>query len=197
MARSALRVEIGLDDGTVLVGLVARFDPQKNHQGFVDAAALILRKQPNVKFIMVGHGINWSNATLVDWINKAGIASSVHLLGQRSDMPLVTAALDVAVNSSLGEGFPNAIGEAMACAVPCVVTDVGDSADIVGETGRVVPAGDPVSLAEEIFQILSLSHEERVKLGQAARKRVAERYEIGAVVERYQVFYSLLAEEKI
>ena len=193
-ARLALRNELGLDADVFLVGLVARFDPQKNHQGFVEAAAHVHRQQPGVRFIMVGHGVDAANEALRDWIEKADIGSTVHLLGQRSDMPMVTAALDVAVNSSLGEGFPNAIGEAMACGVPCVVTDVGDSADIVGSTGRVVAAGDAVDMAAKILQLQALTHDEHTKLGQSARRRVAECYEIGDVVHRYQAFYSSLIE---
>lgn len=193
-ARLALRSELRLDSDAILVGLVARFDPQKNHSGFIEAAALIHRAQPNVRFVMVGHGIECSNLVLHEWIERAGIATVIHLLGQRSDMPLVTAALDVAVNSSLGEGFPNAVGEAMACGVPCVVTDVGDSADIVGDTGRVVAAGDASGLAEQIMQLLALSREERARLGQAGRGRVSAHYEIGTVVRRYQSFYSALTE---
>lgn len=196
-ARSALRGELGLDDDAILVGLVARFDPQKNHRGFIEAASKVLNKQSDVKFIMVGHGIDSSNTALRDWTEKYGIASAVHLLGQRNDMPLVTAAFDVAVNSSLGEGFPNSVGEAMACGVPCVVTDVGDSADIVGPTGRVVAAGDSVGLGNQILLLLALSHEERIQLGDAARRRVADRYEIGNVVGGYQAFYASLVEKKI
>jgi glycosyltransferase involved in cell wall biosynthesis len=141
---------------------------------------------------MVGKDIEGTNAVLKGWIDEAGITDVVHLLGQRSDMPVVTAALDVAVNASLGEGFPNAVGEAMACAVPCVVTDVGDCADIVGATGHVVPAGDSGLLAAHVLQLLAMPAEERARLGQAARRRVAEHYEIGDVVRRYEAFYSAI-----
>lgn len=191
-ARLALRTELGLHVEAVLVGLVARFDPQKNHRGFVEAAARVHRERPDARFVMVGNGIDDTNAVLRGWIDEAGIGAATHLLGQRSDMPTVTAALDVAVNASLGEGFPNAVGEAMACAVPCVVTDVGDCADIVGPTGRVVAAGDAAALAVQVLQLLALPPDDRAKLGQAARRRVAERYEIGDVVRRYEAFYAAI-----
>jgi glycosyltransferase involved in cell wall biosynthesis len=98
--------------------------------------------------------------------------------------------MDVLVSSSAyGEGFPNVIGEAMSCAVPCVVTDVGDSALIAGDTGRVVPPRDPRALSGAIHEILSMSPEKRKRLGAAARQRIEENYSLPAVVARYQDLY--------
>ncbi len=109
-------------------------------------------------------------------------------------MPRLMASLDVlASSSSYGEAFPNVLGEAMACGVPCVVTDVGDSAEIVGETGRVVQSGDMAGLARHIQDLLSLPIEERARLGQQARTRVAANYEIGYVTRLYEEFYERMA----
>jgi glycosyltransferase involved in cell wall biosynthesis len=118
-----------------------------------------------------------------------------HLLGLRNDLPRLTAAFDIAVSSSSwGEAFPNVLGEAMACGVPCVVTDVGDSAYIVGDTGRVVPSGDMAGFAGAINDLLSMPEQPRLDLGVRARKRVAENFEIGQVVRRYESFYEGLAD---
>lgn len=195
-ARAAVRHELGLAEDTLLVGLVARFDPQKNHRGFVAVARAVHHARPEVAFVLVGRGIDAGNDTLARWIDEAGIASRVHLLGERADVARLTAALDVAVNTSLGEGFPNTVGEAMACGVPCVVTDVGDSADIVGLTGRSVPAHDMPAFARQVLDLLALPVDERVRLGQSARRRVAERYEIDTVVARYRDFYADLLERE-
>ena len=111
-------------------------------------------------------------------------------------MPRLMAALDVLVSSSFGEGFPNVLGEAMACGVPCVVTNVGDSAEIVGETGRVVAPGDMAALAQDIVEVLELSDEERQALGARARERVQARYRIGSVVRQYEEFYEHLIERE-
>lgn len=193
-ARVSVRAELGLAPNAPLVGLVGRFDPQKHHIGFVEAAALLHRRLPDVHFLLAGQGVDAHNVTLAGAIRAAGIEAVTHLLGLRSDVPRIMAALDVLASSSYGEAFPNVLGEAMSCGVPCAVTDVGDSAYIVGETGRVVAAGDMAGLAAAMQGLLALPLEERVELGQRARARVAGNFEIGEIVRRYEAFYEELAE---
>jgi glycosyltransferase involved in cell wall biosynthesis len=119
------------------------------------------------------------------------------LLGLRNDMPELMAALDVlASSSSYGEAFPNVLGEAMACGVPCAVTDVGDSAYIVGDTGHVVASGDMTGLAQALAGILQLPAAERLALSEAARSRVATHFEIGHITRQYEAFYTDLASIK-
>jgi glycosyltransferase involved in cell wall biosynthesis len=115
-------------------------------------------------------------------------------MGQRDDIPRLMAALDVLASSSVGEAFPNVLGEAMACSVPCAVTDVGDSAYIVGDTGRVVASGDMTGLAAALESLLKLPLDQRRSLGERARARVVECFEIGKVVRMYEAFYEELAE---
>jgi len=189
-ARRVVRTELGLDVDTPLVGLIGRFDPQKNHDGFFVAAGLLHRQLPQVHFVLAGKGVDKNNQALKQAIDKAGVFSNTHLLGLRSDMPDLMAALDVlASSSSYGEAFPNVLGESMACGVPCAVTDVGDSAYIVGDTGRVVAPGDMTSLASAIEELLALSPSEKVVLGEHARARVAAHFEIGKVVQQYENFF--------
>lgn len=193
MARLAVRAEIGIPPETPLVGLMARFDPQKNHEGFLDAAVMIRQELPLVQFVLAGGGVDVSNTVLNEAIQARGLSGAVHLLGRRDDMPRLMAALDVlASSSSYGEAFPNVLGEAMACSVPCVVTDVGDSAEIVGEAGRVVNAGDMEGLAQQIVKLLCLPSKELRVLGSQARERVATNYEIGHVARVYEAFYQQL-----
>lgn len=189
-ARSAVRQELGLDREALLVGLIARFDPQKDHENFIRAAGLLHRHRPDVHFVLCGDGIDRENTQLGGWIEAAGIGTHCHLLGRRRDMARLNAALDVAtLSSSWGEGFPNVVGEAMACGVPCAVTDVGDSALIVGESGRVVPCRDPEALAAAWQELLDMPVEERRVLGAAARRRIEERYSLQAVVALYEQLY--------
>jgi glycosyltransferase involved in cell wall biosynthesis len=119
----------------------------------------------------------------------------VHLLGLREDVPTVTAALDVSVLSSTSEGFPNVVGEAMSCGVPCVVTDVGDCAWIVGDTGRVVPPHDSASLASAIDGVLALGPTQRAALGERARRRIANHFSLDAVVGQYEHVYETVWSE--
>jgi glycosyltransferase involved in cell wall biosynthesis len=192
-ARAAVRSELNLAADTRLVGLIGRFNPQKNHAGFFQAAGLLHRRLPTVRFLLAGKGIDEGNGELVRAMESAGIRSVTHLLGLRSDISRLMAALDVLASSSFGEAFPNVLGEAMACGVPCAVTDVGDSAYIVGDTGKVVLAEDMAGLAAAMESLLLLSPVERQALGLRARSRVAENFEIGQVVKRYEAFYEDLA----
>jgi len=185
-ARDAVRGELGLDDGTPLVGLIARYDPQKDHATFVAAAGLLYRQHPTAHFLFAGLGADAANGTLTAAIADAGITNHCHLLGHRRDVPDLMAALDVACSSSIGEGFPNTVGEAMACGVPCVVTDVGDSALIVGDTGRVVPPRHPKALAREISSILSLRSDTRYTLEKLVRNRIKAEFSLDAIAEAYQ-----------
>lgn len=137
-ARAALRQELGIPDQAPVIGVIARFDPQKDFRTFVEAAGRLRAVVPDAQFVLCGRDVDRTNRELMRWVEAAGVASGSHLLGERTDIPDVDAALDIATSSSsYGEAFPNAVGEAMACAVPCVVTEVGDSARIVGDTGRV------------------------------------------------------------
>ena len=193
VARNRVRQELGLSSDTVLIGLVARYDPQKDHKTFIHAAGLLAAFRPEVQFLMCGPGITWDNQTLATWIEAAGLQDRVHLLGRRDDMAAVQAALDLACSSSLGEAFPLAVGEAMAACVPCVVTDVGDSDLIVGETGLVVPAGDPTALAASLTEMVDVGPEGRSQLGMDARRRIAERFSLARMIARYESLYTDLS----
>ncbi len=193
-ARSRLCEELGIPKDNVLVGLVARFDPMKDHKTFLRAASRVGERYPGVHFILVGRGVDTRNRTLWRWINEERLNSRVHLLGQQQEIHRILAGLDVACSSSsFGEGFSNTIGEAMACAVPCVVTNVGDSARIVGETGKVVPPKTPDALANAIIELLELPFEERQELGNAARERVRKCYSLDKTVRDYEKVYLSIA----
>jgi glycosyltransferase involved in cell wall biosynthesis len=194
-ARARVRAEAGIPDDAPVVGLVARFHPQKDHRTFFEAAEQVARRFPDVHFLLCGNGLSWENPEVTAMTERAGIAERSHLLGYRADVPAVQASLDIAcLCSQGGEGFPNTVAEAMACGVPCVVSDVGDAATIVGEIGRVVPIGDAASLARGIGELLCLDGEERLRLGQRARQRIVERYDFGQFMARYEALYDQLAE---
>ncbi len=192
-AGPALRQELGLGAETRLVGLAARFDPMKDHQTFLKAAEIVRRSHPEAHFILCGSGADQDNGKLKDWCKELGISEFVHALGFRSDVPRIQAGLDVAVSSSTGESFSNSIGEAMACGTPCVATDVGDSADIIGHTGRMVSPGIPEDLAAGIVELLEMDRDDFLALGQRARQRIVEKYSMPVVSEAYAKIYQKLA----
>lgn len=189
-ARLSVRRELGLRESVPLIGLVARFDPQKDHRNFIAAAGRLQAQMPQVHFLLCGRGVDGDNRSLGQWIGERQLADRMHLLGPRSDIPRITAALDIAVSSSAGEGFPNVLGEAMACGVPCVATDVGDSALLIGDTGRIVPPSDAAALARAWRQMLELDPGQRRSLGRSARQRVEQHFSLPVIVGRYQRLYS-------
>ena len=189
-ARLRLRQDLNVQSNTRLVGLVGRFDPVKGHEVFLEAAAQMNASHSNIHYVLAGRGVDSSNGPLRDLIEKFGLTRRVHLLGQRRDIGPVTAALDVATCSSHSEGFPNVIGEAMACCVPCVATDVGDAARVIGDTGLIVPADNPRDFADACIKLIDMPVEGRRKLGQAARSRVERHFSLAAAVEKYESLYS-------
>jgi glycosyltransferase involved in cell wall biosynthesis len=184
-SRRAIRGELRVNDDAVLVGLVGRFHVYKDHRTFVEAASRVATQLPQARFVLAGRGVTWDNDELAGWIDRRGLRPRFHLLGPRSDVASIYAALDTAVCCSLTESFPNVVGEAMACGVPPVVTAVGDCPHLVGETGTVVSPQDPAALAAAIVAMLRLPAEERAARGQAARRRILRDYEIGTIAERY------------
>lgn len=190
-ARLALRRELGLADDALLVGLISRVHPMKDHRGFFAAAQQLLAAGQDVHFILAGYRVSAQHPLLREELAASGAAAArFHLLGERDDMPRLNAALDIALSTSAwGEGFANAVLEAAACGVPCVVTDVGESATIVAEGGRVVPPGDPTALADAVLELLRLDPEQRRQLGLRGREGVLARYSLATVVERYEALY--------
>ncbi len=190
-SRISVRGELGFTDSTPLVGIVARYDPQKNLEGFIDAASHIHILRGDVRFVMIGAKVSLENERLVERVNRHGLAASLRMLGRRDDIPRLMASLDVLVSaSSYGEAFPNVLGEAMACGVPCVATNVGDSAYIIGDCGLVVEAGDMVSLAHSVLEILALPVAERATIGRRGRSRVEALFDIDARAREYDLLFA-------
>ncbi|MEI7606934.1 MAG: glycosyltransferase [Rhodospirillaceae bacterium] len=188
-ARRAVRAELGLPDDALAVGLIARFDPMKDHASFLAAAERVARRHPRARFVLAGLGIEPANPAFAA-ASSGALAGRASLLGPRADIPHLLAALDVGcLSSAFGEGFPNVIGEAMACGLPCVATDVGDSGRIIADTGRVVPPANPAALAEALDDLLDLPDDERRRLGAAARQRIEEHYALAIIAGRYLDLY--------
>jgi len=184
LLRDKLRTEWGVGPTETLIGLVARLDPMKDHPTFLRAAAFFARECPHVRFVCVGDGAASYREQLQALSRELGLAESLRWVGFRDDIAAVYNSLDLACSSSLfGEGFSNAIAEAMACGVPCVVTDVGDSAAIVGATGEVVPGGDPQALANG-WRRLRARLRVQPDLRAEARNRIAQHFGVASLVER-------------
>jgi len=189
-AKARIREEFDLSPGTFLVGMAARRHPMKGHEDFLKTAALLRTAGRDIRFVLVGRGVTFDEPVLRDLVNGSGLEGLVHLLGQREDMPSFFSGLDLlCVPSIFGEGFPNVLGEAMACGVPCVATDVGESREIVAGTGRIVRPGEPAALAQAIGELLDLTTEARLDLGGRCRARIQENYSLENIAERYAELY--------
>lgn len=187
-AREKIRNELGVPRDGILIGLVGRFHPVKDHDGFLRAASIVVGKFPRVRFLLAGRGVVPEAVFFRERI-KGSLEGKVMLLGERSDMPEIQASLDVACCSSLSENFPNALGEAMACGVPCVSTDVGECAMLLGGLGAISPPGDPDGLADALARMLVLEDVERKAIGAASRRRIEERFSLDSIASEYGSLY--------
>jgi glycosyltransferase involved in cell wall biosynthesis len=191
-----VRQELNLPEDTILIGAIARYHPMKDQANFVKAAALLIKDYPNIHFLMVGPQVSRDNPILSSQIDKLNLTNQIHLLGERYDIPILAAALDIFTSSSaFGEAFPNVVGEAMSCEVPCVVTDVGDSAFIVGDTGKVIQPKDSQALANAWKEIIALDLDERKSLGKKARERIMKYFSLeseNSAVAQYEKLYKTI-----
>jgi glycosyltransferase involved in cell wall biosynthesis len=185
-ARRQVRAEWGVGESDRLIGLVARFDPMKDHPTFLRAAAEVARVVSNVRFAIVGGGQSDYEKQLKEIASGLPLSSNLLIwAGTRNDIQRINSALDIACSSSsYGEGFSNAIAEAMACGVPCVVTNVGDSTLIVGDTGVVVPRSSPGALSDALVRLLAMPASELAALGVAARARIVSEFSTERLVEK-------------
>lgn len=189
-ARENLRIELGLRQNSVLIGLIGRYEPKKDHENFLVAASLLLNDYREIHFIMAGKGINWKNKKLRNKIHKLKIKDSVHLLGHRNDIHKVSAALDIGCLSSYSEAFPMTIGELMSCGVPCIATDVGDSSKIIGDCGLLVPPIDSISLMKAMKKLVDIGADGRAMLGKSARQRIIEKFSLKNIVNKFEMIYT-------
>jgi glycosyltransferase involved in cell wall biosynthesis len=194
--RILLRNRWGQPADAVVFGLLARFHPVKNHASFLRAARAVLDTGASAHFVLAGPGVHGDQRALTRTIADNGLHNHVTLLGEQHDMPAVMSALDVCVSASSAEAFSNTVGEAMSCAVPCVVTDVGDSAALVGNTGRVVAANDKDALAAAMVQLCAMGPTERQALGERARERITAQYSLEVVAGAHLALYNQLVNER-
>lgn len=179
-----IRAQWGIGKNDTVIGLVGRIDVMKDHPTFLRAAAQLAPDHPNVTFLCVGGGSRAYEAELRALGSSLGLGDRLIWVGAQDDMLSVYNALDLLTSSSSGEGFSNVIGEAMACGVPCVVTDVGDSALIVGETGMIVRPRDPAALSDALRSWMSMEDGECTQRRKQARARIEREFDLQAMVTK-------------
>lgn len=193
--KNFIRKKFKIDKNAHLIGFVARYDRTKDHQNLLNA--LFLVKNKNINFFCVLIGQNIKNKILAKEINRLGLSNYVKLIDKSKNIFNYLRALDIHVISSKTEGFPNVVAEAMACGTPCVVTDVGDSALIVGKTGWIVPPNNSIKLANTIEKALSeIGKNNWEKKCNLARLRVKKNFEISKMIKSYNKVWSKVNNKK-
>ncbi|MGY6273325.1 glycosyltransferase family 4 protein [Achromobacter denitrificans] len=187
-SRARVRAQWGLAGDVPVIGCVARWDPLKDHANLLRAVAALVRdgRDAGLRCVLIGRGMAADNPELAALIDRLGLRERVVLAGPSDDVPAAMNGLDLHVLSSCAEGFPNVVAEAMACGVYCVVTDVGDAAYIVGDTGVVVPPEQAEALARGIETALrEVAARGRERAGEPGRARVLENFDLARMVQSY------------
>jgi len=195
--RAQVRAALGIAEDEIVIGLIARYHPMKDHANFFAAAGRLARHEPRTRFLLAGRNVDVSNPEIANMAKANGVEDRVLLLGERKDIPELMAALDIETSSSSSESFANVIGEAMCAGVPCVVTDVGDSAFLVGDSGIVVPARDSQALADGWQAMIELGPAGRRARGQAARRRIEQEFLLESVAKKYEELYRGVAQRPL
>jgi len=194
-ARMRVRAQWGVGDKEILIGLVGRIDPMKDHATFLRAAFRIRKEKAGMRFVCVGDGPDPYKGSMRLLASNLQLDDVLIWAGARDDVAAVYNAVDVACSSSaFGEGFSNVIGEAMACGTPCVVTNVGDSAQIVGELGRVVPPQDPNALASALLATAEEIVSENDVAAHARRERIVSEFSTARLIDRTESILQALVD---
>lgn len=191
--RHQTRTAWRLSDRAVAFGLVGRYHRTKGHEVFIRAAAQVLQRQPEARFVLAGTGTD-TDEELKALLDEHHVAAAFILLGVRRDIPSVMRSLDVVCVPSEYESFPNVLGEAMASARPCIATNVSDVATIMGGAGMLIEVGDVDGLTSAMLAMLDMGTEGREALGKSARERIVDNYSLERVVTRYEAHYATLAD---
>ena len=191
-ARQRLRAAIGTAEETLIVGILGNCSVYKDYPTFIRAASTVAKIRPDVHFISIGKHDTVEGERARRLVDESDLSSVFHFLGPQIDVARLLPGVDVMCSSSVAEALPNAVAESMACGVPCVVTDVGDSRMLVGETGIVVPPASSEALARSIVHLLEMNHSQRTLLGSKARQRIIEAFGLSEMVQRWQGEYENL-----
>jgi len=192
-ARSALRATLGIPGEALVIGHVGRFDPMKDHATFFQAAREFLSLYPDARFVLAGRGVDRANPDILKILPDGNRINQIHLLGERQDIEKVYPSFDIFTSSSRSEGFPNAVGEAMAAGVPCVATDAGDTGALMGDTGILVPRQSPMELCRAWQALADLGPQLRTERGLKARERIRTCYSQDLTTRHYAALYRKIA----
>ena len=186
--RKIWRKKLKLSESDVVLGMVGRWDPQKNHYGFLKSVSLITNNK-FIKIILIGSGITKANKTLVRIIEENNLSTMVKLLNARNDIHRILSCFDIYISFSTGESFSNALGEAMSCKLPCVISNVGDSKFLLGNGGIVCNSFDPKLFSKSISSMINLSKKQKKQIGKIGRSRIIKNFSLPKICNQYFYLY--------
>lgn len=193
--RTEVRDFFEIEPRTFLIGMAARFDPQKDHINLINSLSLVKRNGISIHCLLFGEGIDYRNRLLTQKISEEQLANEISLLGSRDDVPRLLNALDLHVLSSLGEAFPNVVAEAMACGTLCVCTEVGDAPSLIGDLGWIVPPTNSAALAKAIenaFELKRMDNELWQSMRIQSRDAIVTQYGLANMLEKYDALWRSL-----
>ena len=193
LQRKIIRRKLDIFDDQLIIGSVGRFHDSKDYESLVASAPAVIRKFKNIKYMLIGRDIDSKNFTLMNWIAKTGYSSHFLLLGEINDVAKYMSAMDIFCLSSITEGFPNVVGEAMSMALPCVVTDVGDIKKLVGDTAIIVEPSNKQMLSQGLCEMLSHNTVKRNKIGLKGRQKVEEEFPLSLICKKYYDLYASMS----
>lgn len=193
---SYFRQRFGWDVDVFVVGILANISHYKDYPTLIQAAKIVTDQYKHVQFVAIGEDRNNLGAKTKAMVNKLSLEDHFHFIGSCHDVENILPHLDLLCSSSITEGLSNSICEAMACGIPCVVTDVGDSGFIVGDTGIIVPPGNPKKLADGILDMIRLPPEKRNEMKQMARQRILDKFPVTKMVNEHEKIYESIIQSK-
>ena len=191
ISRGEWREKLGIGSETFVIGHVARYHPMKGHKTLLKAIRQFSQRAPNIKLVMAGRDVDFDNRELKSFIAAHNLDHLVVLLGEVLEIEMLNPMFDVSVSSSIwGEGFSNTLGESMACGIPVIATNVGDSAMLVGDAGIVVEPNNPDSLAHSLWSLYQETEAKRIEISRRARARIVNQFSIDRMVTTYEKFFT-------
>ncbi len=193
-ARVLTRKSLDIPEDALVIGLVCRFDPMKDHATFFQAAGKFLKVYPDARFVLAGRGVERTNQDMKRLVPGGDVADRMYFLGERQDIEKIYPLFDIMTSSSAwGEGFPNVIAEAMAYGIPCAATDVGDTGLLIGDTGILVRRRSPGCLCSAWDTIARMDLAGRKAMGIKARERIRLHYSQERTTGTYEQCYRGIA----